>query len=266
MKYPRAAICAMAAVHVLIYILVACFSSFGALIDSGIVLGQGCLVGLWTALGGKPSPWRVMFVIIAAVGWEWYASLAANDAMQQIRSITMLLIGQTFQVMGVLLLARFLGSRLERVEHATEVRREHLQFSIGEAILWMSTFALFMGATHYLKDVFRYYYGPFSKPYWCQYALYELVVALLATWLALGNKWTVARWLVLLTVIGVGMAGLHQIIPLLPRSSSALRHPQEYETVYASELMLTAASCLVVRLAGYRLTWHWPFRRAELEM
>ena len=124
MKHPRAANSAMAAVHLLLFFLLILrieswekkplWMGYACL---AIYSSQGYLLGLWAALGGRPTPWRVIAVTIGAAAWGWYIGLLTHGP---IATATAILAGQMFLVMGVLLLARFLGLRLSKAEPDAE--------------------------------------------------------------------------------------------------------------------------------------------------
>jgi len=253
MKYPRAAICAMAAVHLLLFILLllwwrpregpsrlwidySCFA---------FLFSQGYLLGLWAALGGKPTPWRAMFLVIVAGTWGWFVHYQKGNYSLAISFATIVLLGQMFQVTGVLLLARFMGLRLNKAED----HLGHLQFSIGQALSWMTALAVFMGAIHYM-DFFDllFVYNEICFP------VSALAVGVAATWLICGSTWIALRCSTLLAMIGFGLTwcvwGGHESW-------------WGCTNLLGCEAVVTAASFVVVRLAGYRLTWHWPFRRAK---
>lgn len=259
MKYPRLAITVMAAVHLLLFVLLLHAGNVVLLLHAdiddlqradwfifscmAIFLSQGCLLGLWAALGGKPTPWRVTAVVIVAATWVWRIKQPAE--LTGIAAIVLL--GQTFQVMGVLLVARFLGLRLS---NADEDHVGHLQFSIAQALSWMTALAVFMGATHYLKDPLAEYFGRSVMPTTAS----ALAVGLAAVWLICGTRWIALRCFTLLIVIGLGLAWIGpQPFPGWPWSCVLL----------VCEAVVTAASLVVVRLAGYRLVWHWHFRRSK---
>lgn len=67
MKHPRLAVLALAAVHVLLFGLVAgTWNLPYGLVPAWGTLAQceGYLLGLWAALGGKLSPWRAVIVAV----------------------------------------------------------------------------------------------------------------------------------------------------------------------------------------------------------
>jgi hypothetical protein len=146
--------------------------------------------------------------------------------------------------MGILLLARFLGFRLSEAERGDEDHLGHLQFSIGQALSWMTALAVFMGATHYLYFLDSYFD---NRILWLPAS--GLAVGLASMWLMLGSRRTALRCFTLLAVIGLG-TGWNVWLSDLPWGAFLL----------GCEAAITAASLLVVRLAGYRLVWHWPFR------
>ena len=267
MKHPRLAIRIMAAVHLLLFILLVL--SWEPLFQGPLWVGysvlamfssQGCLLGLWAALGGKPTPWRAVAVIIALAAWAWYM---VQSTFSPIGISTAILTGQTFLVMGILLLARFLGLRLSKAERGAESRPGRLQFSVGQALLWMTSLAVFMGASHYLKDSFAMH---FSKRQICLPASW-LAVGLATMWLVFGRPpsanetrtgriaWVAVRFFTLLLLIIIGTEWIHRANDYLTLWECAY--------LLGCEAATTAASLVVVRLAGYLLVWYWPFRRSE---
>lgn len=255
MKHPRLAISAMAAVHLLLLVLLLLFwkPREGPLwIDYScfaFLFSQGYLLGLWAALGGRPTPWRAISLVIVAATWGWFVHYQKGDYSLAISFATIVLLGQTFQVMGILLLARFMGLRLDKGEYGNENPIRHLQFSIGQALSWMTALAVFMGATHYLDCLnILFIDSDVSLP------VSFFAMGLAATWLMCGSRWIVLRCFTPLLLIGLGTAW---IIPV--------EHIAWWEgvTLLGCEAVMTAASLVVVRLTGYRLVWHWPFRRQK---
>ncbi len=254
MKHPRLAITIMAAVHLLLFFLLLLSWEWGqgplwiSYCRLAVFSSQGCLLGLWAALGGKPTLWRATAVIIGAAAWGWYIGLLTNGP---IATATAVLAGQTFQIMVILLLARFMGLRLSKAERGNGDHLGNLQFSVEQALSWMTALAVFMGATHYLKDSFAMY---FNRSEVCLSASW-LAVGLATMWLVCGGRWIVFRCSTLLLLIGFGTAWIGRVNELLPLWGCAI--------LLCCEAAVTAASLAIVRLAGYRLVWHWPFRRSK---
>lgn len=253
MKHPQFAIPKMVAVHFSLFFLLHLWwkprEGLSWMICSRLAIcsSQGCLLGLWAALGGKPTPWRAIFVIIVAVTSVWFTHQRLNYIPTSLATI--ILTEQTLLVMGVLLLARFMGLRLSKAERGDEARVGHRQFSIGQALLWMTALAVFMAATRNLWSYFVWYFDvlwPFQAS--C------LAVAFAAMWLSCGKRWIALRCFTLILMIGLGTAWILRLRQL-PWWHCA--------TMLGCEAALTAASLAVVRLAGYRLVWHWPFRRPK---
>jgi len=272
MKYPRLAIWTVAAVHLLLFFVLllwwkphegslwidfSCFS---------LLLSQGFLLGLWAALGGKPTPWRATSLVIVAASWGWFTHYQKHDYTLAIAIATIFLTGQTIQVMGILLLARFMGLGLNR---ATDDYLGHLQFSIGQALSWMTALAVFLGATHYLYFLDDY----FDKRVLWLPAL-GLAMCLAAMWLILGSRWITLRCFTLILIIGLGTVWIGRVEPMPWWQAAALLGGEAVVTaaslvwwqaahLLVCEAVLTAVSLAVARLAGYRLVWHWPFRRLK---
>ena len=254
MKHPKVALWTLAAVHLVLFIVLPFWwQRRGSMVSTiaipcwAVVLSQGSLLGLWAALGGKPTPWRATFVVIVAASWLSFCGWRGNDLVKG--SYTNSLIGQSFQVMGILLLARFMGLRLSKTEGGDEDHLAHLQFSVGQALSWMTALVVFMAASHYLKDAFAAYFDY----RFISYFLSWLVVALAAIWLICGSRWIAFRCAMLLLVIGLGTAWIVQTT-----------NSPWWGTVnlLGCEAVVAAPSLAVVRLAGYRLVWYWPFRRS----
>jgi hypothetical protein len=245
LKNTRLTISAMAAVHLLLLMLlfltIEWWEGSQWIGDSclGLVASQGYLLGLWAALGGRPTSWRAILLLLIAecarvVPW-WHLLVPPN--------IVITWIGQAFQATVILLAARFLGLGLtNREEDGTTQQR--LQFSVGQALSWVAGLAVFMGAMHYLADPFRDYYATGSFP------SSGLAVPLAAMWLILGNRWTELRCFTLLAIIVFWIVSFVRAGDM-PWWQAA--------NLLGCEAATTAASLVVVRLAGYRLVWRWHF-------
>lgn len=222
MKRPRLAICAMAAVHVLLFFALLLWWewlhdwSWMDYARLAVFSSQGCLLGLWVALGGNQTPWRVIAVIAGAAAWDWYIGLPDRTP---VTLATSTLIGQMFLVMAVLLVVRFMGLRLGNVEHENGSRIEHFQYSIGQTLLWTTAMAVFMSGIHYLKNSLILYFEEWEV---CV-SVSSLATGLAVIWLACGGTksahqaraerigWLAVRFITLLLVIGIGAEWIHRV-------------------------------------------------------
>jgi hypothetical protein len=162
-------------------------------------------------------------------------------------------------VTGALLVARFMGLGLGKVEQGNNDETTHMQFSIGEALMWTTALAVFMSGTHYLTNS-RTIYKDELESY---FSISRLAVGLATIWLICGGRadktredriaWIAVRFITLLLLIGIG-ADWALRVGMFSGS------PWWGAFILASEAVVTAASLVVVRLAGYRLMWRWPFR------
>lgn len=102
---------------------------------------QGNLIGFWTALGGKRTPWRVTFTVVGIVAclvvcdWCHYHDPFSHAVL--------LFVWQTISVGVLLLLARLAGLRLRQIgsEHMEgELRR--FQFLLWQMLVWTTVLAV----------------------------------------------------------------------------------------------------------------------------
>ncbi|MGA2034136.1 MAG: hypothetical protein ABSG68_17980, partial [Thermoguttaceae bacterium] len=218
----------------------------GLLLFALFMLGpsQATLLAILVAFGKGRFLWRVLPTVIGAIAYLRYVRISDPDFMP-------LTIGQ-LAVTGVLLLvARVVGVELVRFKDLPRVSRQ-LQFSIRDMLLWMTALAVVLSAAHYLPE--RWF--P-SLPVSAAIVVFGsfALVAIASMPLPLCSRWLPARLLLLPLMIGLGTAVL---------ASRSYTWPAWY---YGLLLVLMSAwitgSLLVVRWAGYRLTWQWPFRRKD---
>ena len=109
---------------------------------------------------------------------------------------------------------------------------------LGQALLWMTALAVFMAATHYMKDSLHKY---FDKEV-IHLTTSCLAVGLATMWLILGDGWIAIRFLALLLLIGLGTVWSVHFDQFFSWWEAA--------TLLGCEAVVTAASLVVVRLAG----------------
>jgi hypothetical protein len=208
---------------------------------------QASLIGIWTALGGKHTPLRVILIFIGTVICLRIVmtSSFSHDIHEVFQVSTTHLIGIT-----ILLLAfRLTGLKIESWP-AEPWKSEPFQFTILQIMTWTATVAVIMSALHYFpKDTIRIYPGVLQ--------LLGTVaslgnVALMSMWLVFGKKWLLLRVLAIPVAIGCGA----WILVL-----GFNREWFHYGMLFFYESIWTILSLLVIRWAGYQMTWHWRLRR-----
>jgi len=208
-----------------------------------VVPSQGNLVGIWTALGGKRTPWRaVVTVVCVVVGLRLAHGLGYSFALGEVACLSA---WQILGVSSVLLLARLAGLRLIHCE--TEWPKEELgrfQFSIWQMLVWTFILAVILSSVHYLPQGIRP--GFYATPYEAISEGSLTCIALASMWLAFGRAWLPARILLEGMTLGLGVVLGHSVEGF----------PWINDCVLLSTgAIMTIASLLVVRWAGYRLTW-----------
>jgi hypothetical protein len=213
-------------------------------------ISQGCLLGIWAALGGKRPYQNALIVFLGlivcicvtkdsgGVLWEIWFVLSAE---------------QSINMFIVLIVARTTGLGLSCLRHedSNDVRRP-FQFTVGEILAWTTTTAIILGAARYVprNDFSDYVYGATMTFVWP-------FVALPCIWLVLGKSLLIIRLL-----LAASSASLGAIADCHSRYTPLVSFPiSEYilPSVFFSCIICTGL--IIVRLSGYRLTWHWRFKR-----
>ncbi len=263
-KRPRLSILALAVIHFLLFADLELPWEYCWLEGYRIkILGsQGCLLGLWAVLGGRLSPWRVVAVAVGTAAWGWFNFLATPS---ELPDVVLKFVDwdipteRAFWTMGILLPARFAGLELSRATLGNKGRAGHPQFSLWQALEWMTATAMFLGAVHYISEAVDYVTVVFRfNPIQWRMGIEatSTAVSFATLWLVLGRKSLLLRCTVLLLTISIGTA-------MLVWSGAWPRWDVSRLLIY--EAAWLSASLLVVRLAGYRLIWNWRFRRLKAE-
>ena len=198
---------------------------------------QGAMLGFWTALTGKRGSWRGLEAVVGVLAYVWCVDALGSRNDDFYIPFTWL----AFAVSALLFPARFLGWRIVFGDSAMQQRQ---QFSLADALIWITTFALLLGAIRW----HRWLRGGF-QPHSLAIIAGLATVSLASLWAALGRKWLVARVFVLFATI----ATLTGSAMIAARSLEALF----VGLLLAIEAAWIVGSLFVVRLAGYRLT-RWP--------
>jgi hypothetical protein len=212
-----------------------------------IVLGfsQGSLLALWIALGRGRAAWRILAATAVTVGYLW----CFRDS--DVRWL-LFISGSMADMTALLSLARLSG--LELI-HGTDPPIPHRrpQFSLRDMFVWTTTVVVVLGILRTLPDAFWaanpagfvLFAGAISSP-----------IAAAAMWAVLGQRWLAARVFVLLLAVGAILGAF--IAGSLASGEPPLLFAAAVPVAVAA---LLVASLLIVRLAGYRLTWRWRFGR-----
>jgi hypothetical protein len=221
--------------------------------------GQGTLLGIWAALGGKATPWRLVAAVVGVAGCV--RLMQAIDPQNQTGTWIFIAFAQMVPVATLLMVAHFLGTELTvpSAFHPPQPGEPHprwAQFSLRSLFSWTTAMALLLGSLHcLLGESLRWM---FRDPEFISDLAAILcsgtLIGLGAIWLALGTRWPPARHAVLLvtTLSAIG------VLCLRPGLSEEV----EFVLVHCSaQVSWVIGSLLLVRLAGYRLVWR---RRVRL--
>jgi hypothetical protein len=206
---------------------------------------QGNLVGIWTTLGGKGTPFRVMLIVVAFV-----IGVCINFPNRLQTGISFpLFLFQMVNVTAVLLVLKFTGLELMLLPiKAWEPRP--FQFTIGQMMAWTATLAVSLSACHYLPNNFS---APYDDIFSWAIHISCMAVALASIWLAFGKRRLIFRVIAVIVAVGGGAALLEKWTGFIGFGIGCF--------MLASQAVWTIFSLLVIRWAGYRMTWHWRLRR-----
>jgi hypothetical protein len=211
--------------------------------------GQGSLLALWAAFGGKGSPWRSVLALLVLV-----AHYAVNDRWVHSSDMEHWLGVQLLHAIPFLfacLLARLLGIELRRGSRDLAASDSPaFRFSVGRTIAWVTAIGITIGVLQILGAQFGTAFGNCEG--WSITAATGFV-AVASFWLPLGQKRFVLRLLALAVAISLGTFVLREGVGYLSMEWFAL--------LLVIEAIWITGSLIVVRLAGYRWAWRRRFRR-----
>lgn len=256
MKRPRVIVGILVIVHLLLAVIAICYFEFRQTVDwiryplFMLLPSQGSLIAIWTALG-KRTPCRVVLtgigIIICLRVFNCHPHSEGIWMMTQFSAV------QIVTLAVLLLVFRLTGLQMEHTSHESG-KPKPLQFSIGQIMIWTATVAIIMSALHYFpKDL-----QPISPEIEVVLATAAGLgsVALMSMWLIFGKKWLFLRILAMLITIAIASGTWIFVVTV---DGEWLR----YVTLVCIEAIWTILSLLVIRWAGYQMTWHWRLRRFE---
>ena len=238
-------------------------------------ISQGGLLGLWAALSGRPSPWRifetVVLTFVALCVCPYYLGLfiplhnafrpTAFLVLEQIVPVG--LVGLIVRLIGVTLaddyrnapsaLAKSLSPParvpLESSDgigaDVPDAGRPRLQFSLWAVLEWTTALGIFLSAccTGFFPDIL---YSEMIVA-----SAINAVAVTIAAWAVLGVKWPILRTFAVLALLAVEM--IFFVI--------GLRGDVTTRTVLAFALPISGVAMWLLgfwwafRIAGYRLVW-----------
>ncbi|MCC6124961.1 MAG: hypothetical protein IT426_08365 [Pirellulales bacterium] len=210
---------------------------------------QGGLISIWAALGRR-TPLRVALACIGIV----VCLRIVNGHHSDIRPAMVYLSIQAASMTILLLLFRLTGLAMATTPLESRSPKP-FQFTIMQIMTWTATVAVILSALHYLpSDYARFFASSRQIRFTLAIVVNQGSVAITSIWLVFGTKWRVLRILGVLVAIGTGTWLLYDY------------YDWRFGMLLSFEAAWTILSLLVVRWAGYRLTWDWRLRRFKEPM
>jgi hypothetical protein len=211
---------------------------------------QGILLGVWVAFGGGKCLWRVIPTALAAILYAWCVSNVNGRWQQEWLMFAVVALGLSA---AVLLLARCAGLQLTKCSDA-KATFSPFQFYIRDIMAWTAAVAVVMSAWRCLPTAaFGFLRQSIPAVAFIAYPL----VAVVSMFVALRRRWLVTG-LVLLPITVILGAKLMYNVTRSP-------YPLSYFIFMLGSLAVwLTASFLLLRFAGYRLTWRsWRAKPQE---
>jgi hypothetical protein len=210
---------------------------------------QGVLLAFWAILGGGKLLWRTLSTTLGTliyVGCLFGVKQSLNSDW------LIIVIGQLGISAAILLLARLAGFRLFRFSDS-KATSGPFQFYIRDMLAWTTAIAVILSAWRCLpEDAFDFLSDPSPAMAFVSLSL----VAVVSMFSTLGRQWLVARIVLLPTSVVVAAIVLKECMPGA--------HPTWFLAfIFCLMAFWLVGSFLVLRLAGYRLTWRRPFGRSQ---
>ena len=227
-----------------------------------LAFSQVSLMAIWLGLGQRPSPWRLVGMVLTVAAWSgalpWV--LRSGPPFHTATPWAIMLLGLGLLIAIGVAIARTLGVRLVEIDAPAEPSGDGLgprQFSLGYLLAWMTAVPVVLGTLQYMVpgellgdavqrslrlDVVLINGG-----------LAITALACLAAMLGAGSP--ICRSILLLVSVAVVIA---VVIPLAT--------PVAQRTLILmnlSHVLLLAGSLGVVRIAGYRLVRERSPSRSE---
>lgn len=209
-----------------------------------MAIGQGSLVGIWVAFGGRATPWRLIGGTVGLIGWMWCLDIGLPQS--EAHYWTYYVLAQTVGTGLPFVALRFCGLGIHRHRPGSPTpKKQGLQFSIRALLEWTTALAVLLGTLPMTPWEFR---RPFASVEFELYGLFGscALLALIVLWTMLAVRWPAARILVL------GLALTATVTVGIPTFPATLGYGILF---YASTALWLIVSLWVLRRGGYRLAW-----------
>jgi hypothetical protein len=215
-------------------------------------LSQGSLLGIWAALGGRATPWRLVGAVVGLVAWM--RTLDATFPDSDVQLWAWILLSQTIATSLPLLASRFWGVAVARWSANDAISQRHrLQFSIRALLEWTAALAVMLGTFQMTSEGFRRWLADENVILMLLRIIGpNALIALAALWITLGTRWTLARILAL----GLTAAAVVPILMTVPFFWTLL----SFIVLSLLCSFWLIGSLWVFRAAGYRLVWRGRIR------
>lgn len=217
----------------------------------GLAAGQVTLATLWGVLGRDHLPWRIAVPLSVPLAWGLAILLAQGKVIPAYRApveVAVRLLIQSALLTLIFLLIRWHGARLLPVDPTFRTRSlRRRQFSLRYLFAWLTATAITLGL---LKTLFQHAKIAELFQRWGKHLILDFVgvtLGLICVWLILDERGRKAR---LLTALVTGLPAAC-IVGLASWSS---RFPALL-TLWLAAGSYSAVAFVVLRIAGFRLTW-----------
>jgi hypothetical protein len=228
----------------------------------GLAAGQVTLAMLWGVLGRDHLPWRIAVPLIVPLAWGLAILLSQGKVIPAYRApveMAVRLLMQSASLTLILLLIRWHGARLlhcEPMPSTHPLRRR--QFSLRYLFAWLTATAITLSL---LKTLFQHVNiaGLFQR--WREHLIADFVgvtLGLIFVWLLLDARGRRSK-LMAAFVTGLPAACIIGLASWSPRFPALL-------TLWLTAGSYSAVAFVVLRVAGFRLTWALQEKTAPVSL
>ncbi len=218
-----------------------------------LAFSQVSLVAIWLGLGRRPSPWRLICLVLTVVAWSGALPWVLRDGppFHTPTPWAIMLLGLGLLVVIGVAIARALGATLVEIDAPADPRVDGLgrrQFSLGYLLAWMTAVPIVLGTLQYMVPG-ELLGDAIQRSLDMDVVLINgglAITALACLGAMLGTSVPIWRSILLVVIVAVVIAVEIQlaVTPVAQRTLILM---------HFSHVLLLAGSLAVVRIAGYRL-------------